>query len=478
MEEDIVVNIPGVGEVAFPSSMSKDEINAAAKKLYEEAQPKTTKLSDVPGLMLRSTIQGVSAPISMVLDPLYQLAGREPASRQQAQALTALGLPEYPQTTAGRIAEAGTEALAGAGSQIGLAAQLAQKATAPVTRAISERFAAQPGAQLAATPPAAAASQATLEATGSPLAALAVGGATGAATGLRTPQKPQFAKQLEKEANQAYKLAERAGLVVDQGYVKSIADRVSKRAFDEGYDPGLHPQVAAVLNRLTEEGTSPKTLQELERLRRIVRAPGGQFANPDQQRIAANMVDEFDDMVESVGTQNVNVSGSKDVALSALTKARDVYKKSRKVSIIEDMVENATTRASQQTQAGLDNTLRNQFVNLSTNKKRMATFTKAEQDEITRIARGGGNVQQMLRFVGRFAVRGPVSGIFAGGASYAEPTIGIPMMLAAEGAKRGAESLRQRDVSRLMEQIAGRSMSQPSLMPITAARGLLSSQME
>jgi hypothetical protein len=478
MEEDIVVNIPGVGEVAFPSSMSKDEINAAAKKLYEEAQPKTTKLSDVPGLMLRSTIQGVSAPISMVLDPLYQLAGREPASRQQAQALTALGLPEYPQTTTGRIAEAGTEALAGAGSQIGLAAQLAQKATAPVTRAISERFAAQPSAQLAATPPAAAASQATLEATGSPLAALAVGGATGAAAGIRTPQKPQFAKQLEKEANQAYKLAERAGLVVDQGYVKSIADRVSKRAFDEGYDPGLHPQVAAVLNRLADEGTSPKTLQELERLRRIVRAPGGQFANPDQQRIAANMVDEFDDMVESVGTQNVNVSGSKDVALSALTKARDVYKKSRKVSIIEDMVENATTRASQQTQAGLDNTLRNQFVNLSTNKKRMATFTKAEQDEITRIARGGGNVQQMLRFVGRFAVRGPVSGIFAGGASYAEPTIGIPMMLAAEGAKRGAESLRQRDVSRLMEQIAGRSMNQPSLMPITAARGLLSSQME
>jgi hypothetical protein len=142
------------------------------------------------------------------------------------------------------------------------------------------------------------------------------------------------------------------------------------------------------------------------------------------------------------------------------------------------MIENATTRASQQTQAGLDNTLRNQFVNLSTNKKRMASFNKAERDEITRIARGGGNIQQMLRFTGRFAIRGPVTGGLAVGTAAIEPTIGIPLALAAEGGKRGAEALRQRDVSRLIEQIAGRQVSQPSLVPITAARGLLSSQQE
>jgi len=462
----------------------KGDLSSVSTEALEmiAGQPQRTTTQELGrqlGLTARAGITGLASIPNLLADPLYRMAGATPPSEGMQQSLTALGLPE-PETGVERAIQAGAQAVSGAGGQIGLAGQLAQRATAPITRAISERFATAPGAQLTAAGAAAPVAQQVTEATESPLLGMAAGVAAGGAAGLRrAPEQTKLSQQLQKEATQAYNLANKAGLVVNQGYMKSIADNVSKRAFDEGYDPGLHPEVSAVLKRLADEGTSPKTLQELERLRRIVRAPGGSFANPDQQRIASTMIDEFDDMVQSIGTQNVNVSGSKDVALSALTKARDVYSKSRKVSIIEDMVENATTRAGQQTQAGLDNTLRNQFANLATNKKRMATFTKAEQDEIKRIARGGGNVQQMLRFVGRFAVRGPVSGIFAGGASYAEPMIGIPAMMASEGAKRGAEALRQRDVSRLMEQLAQRQMAPTQqLVPITAARGLLSSQME
>lgn len=39
MDEPIVVDIPGVGPVEFPATMSQDEINAAAKKLHDEANP-------------------------------------------------------------------------------------------------------------------------------------------------------------------------------------------------------------------------------------------------------------------------------------------------------------------------------------------------------------------------------------------------------------------------------------------------------
>lgn len=471
-------NADAAGDVEAATRLAEIAVQIAPQ------QPREMALSDVPGLTARSAIQGVAALPNLLLDPLTALVNRTTGadipipSQALSRTLTRAGLPEYPETTLGRIQSGAAEALSGGGAQIAVAREIAERAISPVTQLVSRQFAAQPAAQLTAAPPAAAASQATFEATGSPVAALVAGGGTGALAGARRQPQTKFAEELKKEASQAYKLAEKAGLTVDQGYVKNIADKVSKAAFDEGYDPGLHPQISAVLKRLSDEGTTPKTLQELERLRRIVRAPGGQFDNPDQQRIAANMVDEFDDLIESIGTTNVNVTGSKDVALSALTRARDTYKKSRKVSIIEDMVENATTRAAQQTQSGLDNTLRNQFASLATNKKRMSSFTKAEQDEITRIARGGGNAQQMLRFVGRFAVRGPVSGIFAGGATAFDPLIGVPATLTAEGAKRGAEALRQRDVSRLIEQIAGRQVSQPSLMPITAARGLLSSQYE
>jgi hypothetical protein len=285
-----------------------------------------------------------------------------------------------------------------------------------------------------------------------------------------------MASRLRTQANEAYNRAEKAGLVVTPGYVQSMASKLSKTAFDEGYDPGLHPQIAAVLRRLEDEGTSPKTLEELDRLRRIVRAPAKTFDNPDQQRIAGNLVDEFDDLVERIGPQNIQ-AGDKQTGLEALKQARDAYTKTRKVSVIEDMIDAAETRGAQQTQAGLDNTLRNQFVNLATNKKRMAAFSKTEQQEIKRIARGGGNVQQMLRFVGRFSVRGPVSGIFAGGAGIYEPTIGIPLVATAEAGRRSAEALRQRDISRLIEQIAQQpTQRQPSLVPLTATRGLLSTQ--
>jgi hypothetical protein len=479
--DDIIVEIPGLGEVAFPASMSEQEINAAATRLYRENQQQqpsmTQQIGRQLGLTGRAAIEGIAALPNMVADPFARLAGITPPSQALSQTLTRAGFPE-PQTGIERATQAGAQAVAGAGGQIGLAREAAQVATSPIARGFSQQVAQAPSTQLTAASVAAPVAQQVTEVTESPLAGMAAGIAAGGATGFRRSQElPPVAKQLREEANKAYQRAENAGLVVNPAYVQGMASKLSQKAFSDGYDPGLHPQISAVLRRLEDEGANPKTLRELDQLRRIVRAPAGTFDNPDQQRIARSMVDEFDSLVESISATNIQTSANKDVALSALKQAREVYTKSRKVGIIEDMIDAAQTRGAQQTQAGLDNTLRNQFANLATNKKRMAAFSENEQAEIKRIARGGGTPQQMLRFVGRFAVRGPVSGIFAGGATAMDPMIGIPLTLTAEGAKRSAEALRQRDVSRLIEQIAQQqTQTQPSLVPLAATRGLLSSQ--
>jgi hypothetical protein len=476
--DDIIVEIPGVGRVAFPASMSEQEISAAAAKLYSERQQPpamTDQIGRQLGLTGRAAIEGVAALPNLLADPFARLAGITPPSQALSQTLTRAGFPE-PETGIERAAQAGAQAVAGAGGQMALAGRAAQTVTDPIARGFAQQVSQAPGTQLTAAGSAAPVAQAVTEATDSPLAGMAAGVLTGAATGFRrAPEAPKMVTQLREQASKAYDRAEKSGLVVTPGYVQNMSSKLYKRAFDEGFDPGLHPQVAAVLRRLEEEGSSPKTLRELENLRRVVRAPGKTFDNPDQQRIASNLLDEFDSLVERIGPQNIQ-AGDKTVALSALRDARDIYQKSRKVSIIEDMVDAAQTRGAQQTQAGLDNALRTQFASLATNKKRMATFSKNEQAEIKRIARGGGTTQQMLRFVGRFAVRGPVSGIFAGGATAMDPMIGVPLTLTAEAAKRSAEALRQRDVSRLIEQLAQQQIpSQPSLVPLAATRGLLSS---
>jgi hypothetical protein len=87
----------------------------------------------------------------------------------------------------------------------------------------------------------------------------------------------------------------------------------------------------------------------------------------------------------------------------------------------------------------------------------------------------------MLRFVGKFAIRGPVTGLVAGGATVTNPAIGIPLALTSEAARRGAESMREQNVRRLMESISlGRTPESRmfELLPAAATRGLLSTQVE
>jgi hypothetical protein len=313
---------------------------------------------------------------------------------------------------------------------------------------------------------------------------LVAGTAVGAAGGVRPGRVEQGAgrPELSAQAASAYRLADRAGLVVKDAYVQNIANTLKKEAVDAGFDAGLHPKVASVINRLESEGSTPKTLKELETLRRIVRSPEGDFTNPDQQRIAGMLVDKYDDLVEGIGKTNI-LSGDEKMAVSALKEARKVYGQSKRLGIIEDLVNKADISSGQYSQSGMDNALRVQFAALAKNNKRMAAFTPAEQSEIRNIAKGGGTGEQVLRFVGKFSIRGPVSSVPYIGAASISPELGGPLAMGAaavsEMARRGAEGLRQQNVQRLMEQISlGRTPQGQALelLPPTALRGLLSTQ--
>ena len=78
----------------------------------------------------------------------------------------------------------------------------------------------------------------------------------------------------------------------------------------------------------------------------------------------------------------------------------------------------------------------------------MRLFTPAEQAEIKRAAEGG-NIQNAMRFLGRFTPTGPVSGIFAGGALLAHPAVAIPFEVASLASRAGATKIRKDDVTKL-----------------------------
>lgn len=506
----MIIDIPKVGQVEFPDTMSEAEVNAAAKRLYDEANapqkggvqraaeiatrgalPPATmaatgaalgSVAGPPGAAIGALAGGLAIPVSDFLVSLYNLTQKEGVklpSTAISEMLDSLGLAR-PESRGERMLEAGAGAVTGAGAQVPALARLATTATQPAVRAVAQQAAQAPTAQILTSAPAAATAQMVGEATGSPIAGMIAGTAVGAAPGVRPGRVEPGAgrAELAAQAASSYRLADRAGLIVKDTYVQNIASTLRKEAADLGFDPGLHPKVAAVISRLEAEGTTPKTLKELETLRRIVRSPEGDFTNPDQQRIAATMVDRFDDLVENIGKPNI-LAGDDKLAISALKEARKVYGQSRRLGIIEDLVNKAEISSGQYSQSGMDNALRVQFAALAKNNKRMSAFTPEERAQIENIAKGGGTGEQMLRLIGKFSVRGPVTGLVTGGAAALQPMIGVPFAIGAEVSRRGAKALRQQNVQRLMEQISlgrtpeGRAFE---LLPATTIRGLLSSQ--
>lgn len=476
-------NADAAGDVEAATRLAEIAVQLAPQ------QPREMALSDVPGLTARSVIQGVAALPNLLADPLTALVNRAAGtqlpmpSQALSRTLTRAGLPDFPATTMGRIQAGAAEALTGGAAQIGVAREIAEQAISPVTQLVSRQFAAQPTAQLAAAPPAVAAGQVALEATGSPLAALAAATATGTAAGVR-PRKMEEAPSAEALARQAtakYKAAEEAGVIVRPETIQSIAQRLSTQAKSAGFDQDLHPGIGAVLRRLEVEGSAPKTLEEIETLRRVVRAPAGDFANKDQQRIAKQLIQKFDESVDQLGPNDI-IAGNAPEALSALRSARELYARNKKSDIIEDLVNKAELSSTQYSQSGMENALRVQFRALAKNRTQMAQFNKDEQEQIRKIVKGDA-AQNVLRFVGKFAPTGVVSALPTGIAGAVNPILAPVVPLVSFPARQAAERMGMANIDMLTQMIRlGRRPEVEAGMfqavPQTTMRGLLSTPQE
>ena len=262
---------------------------------------------------------------------------------------------------------------------------------------------------------------------------------------------------------------------------------------EEGYDAGLHPQLNAVLNRLQTEVETPKTLKEIDTLRRIVRSPTKTFDNPDQQRIAYRLLDEFDDYVNNLSAKDLAVEAGKvKTATRELTKARNFYNRSKKSDEIADIFERAEIRAGANfTQSGLENSLRQELKSLALNKKRLKMFSDAEQNSIKAAAKGG-SIQNVLRNIGKYAATSPFPttsgsalgagiGALLGGVPGA--AIGAATIPAIGGvARTGATRMGLNRLEEIQKMVSlGRMpeiQARTRLVPVTGLRGLLASPVD
>jgi len=521
--------------VEQPQQQARSEIARTGELLARGAIPVATGagagalIGGAPGALVGSMalpMADLAALGSKYLENLIRQARGVPETKgfspsgEVSKALANIGLPE-PTTTGERVIEAVGGGLAGVGTQLPALGRLATTATTEAGRSLASRMAQAPVAQTAVAAPAAASAQYVGETTENPLLGMAAGMAVGSTAGIR-PRKVEpalSAEQLAVRADLAYSKAEKAGVVVSPDSLKARVPTFENVLTKEGFDPGLHPELSAVLTRLQRDVETPKTLKEIETLRRIVRSPTKTFNNPDQQRIANRLLDEFDDYVDNLSAKDLVKSRTDIVqaaakeggdvetfvknlqkiesakpqdATKALARARNFYSRSKKSDEIADLFERAEIRAGANfTQSGLENALRQELKSLALNKKRLGMFSDAEQNAIKAAAKGG-NLQNVLRGIGKYAATSPIpTGVGGGiGAGIGAAIGGVPgaviggaaVPAIGSAARAGATRIglnRLEEIQRMvslgrMPEIQPRTR----LVPVTGLRGLLASPVD
>lgn len=416
----------------------------------------------VAGSLALPAAELITKGLNAVLPDKYDIPS---PTAQVEKGLTRLGFPQ-PETQTERALQVGGGALGGVGGQVGALGQLAKTAASPVARGVAQTLSQQPVRQVAAALPVGATSQYVAEETGSPTLGLAAGVAAGIpfAMGVKGTLQAPTVQELKGQAGQQYKFAEDVGAVFKKNSYNQFANKLESTLAKEGLDKALQPRVFAALERIKDTKNSNVTLENMEILRRISQAAGSS-ADASERRLASIMVDNLDDFVETAQPSQL-AKGSSE-AVSALTDARELWKRAKKTEIIDDLVASAELRAEANfSQSGMENALRRKLVNLADNPKALRAFTKEEQNAI-KVAAKGGPVQNVLRLVGKLAPTGAISAGISGGAGFVfggpYGAVGLPLI---GGASRlGATQLGLRNIEQLRNRLATGNVPIPQVTP-------------
>lgn len=350
-----------------------------------------------------------------------------------------------------RVMQASGGALTSTGGSVTAGRSLAGMATvptaagtpptvAPSIAAIGTEASRLPRTQLAVAPVATAVGQATTEATDNPLLGLAAGTVTGMGAGVRpTKREPvPSAEDLLARSKANYEILDKSGLQFDTNqFNQHISALPAKLRKDESYTASGYPKVAIAFDELL--ANRPKDIAEITTLRRFIGDAAGS-ENPSERRIAMRLLDEFDDYVLNAPPAAI-ISGDKS-AIQAWKAARADYAKLKKSELIQDIVSRAEV-----SQGGKEATVAQGLSALAKNEKKMRFFT-AEEQEAIRAAAKGGNLQVMLRTIGKLAPLTPAAAIFTAVNPYGAYTAAAGMM-----GKGLATKLRGRGVEDLAEQM-------------------------
>jgi len=251
---------------------------------------------------------------------------------------------------------------------------------------------------------------------GNPLAEFAgqvIGGLTpgGAARTLSRPRKPTMSVDALRDAkNAAYSEADNLGAAYSpQAYDRLMSNMVNAATKDH-ISPDRHKAAYSMLVDLIARRGKPFSLTELDQLRQEVRrdliTPSyGNPTNAADAHFGEVILDQIDDFIASAKPGDM-AGGSASDAANAIIKARSLNTRYRKAETLADALYKAKLQAAASGSGGnLNNAIRQQIKSILTNPKKVKSFTKEERAAMEGLVKQG-NVENLLRWVGKFAPGG------------------------------------------------------------------------
>ena len=226
-----------------------------------------------------------------------------------------------------------------------------------------------------------------------------VPGNAGMATSKRAfAQAAPATEKLMMESGKKFGKAEASGVVINDNKYIDFLSGLERQLSDEGIDPMLHPKATAVMKALEKRIGAPVDVGDLQIMRRQIgiaaRSTIPELA--DERRLAMLMQDKLDDMVDNLSDADL-ARGDRAVLGSNLPEARKLWSMAKKSQTIEDTIERAKLSAS-----GFDTGLKNEFLQLLKNKKKVRGFTSDEIIAMKEIAKGTTRTK-VMRYLGRLS---------------------------------------------------------------------------
>ena len=228
--------------------------------------------------------------------------------------------------------------------------------------------------------------------------------------------------QIEARASQLYDAFDRSGHRINARSFQDEMIAMGRELYSQGLArnlPGtsdnVHGRLWNAFITLTREGDRIANaggsipLTAIQRWRRILKAPGGDFNNPDMQRLTAVARDHLDRWIQGLRPQDIVGGADPRLAVRQLQAAQRLWHVNRKMDLINDVLNSAELRGyANYTQAGWQTAAKQLFKNLALDRKRFAAFSPDEQEAITNIVRLGPT-EWITRLLGKMAIRGQVS---------------------------------------------------------------------